>query len=109
MRPGQPRRRAWIKRGAKGLPARNPARQAKRRKRYAAALRSAHTKTLRRQVYEEQGGLCVCGQEPMTVLDHICYTRLGRELREDVRGLGPVCNARETTRHRANWFHGAPR
>lgn len=82
----------------------NPEATKKRRARYAKALSSKHWKALRTQVFEEQGGLCVCGQEPMTVLDHInSYMRLGHELREDVRGLGPICNARETVAHRANW------
>ena len=82
----------------------NPERQAKRRKVYAKALRSPHWKQLRAQVYAEQDGLCICGQEPMTILDHKTYARLGHELREDVQGLGDVCNARETTSKRANWF-----
>lgn len=100
----RPQRRAWLKSSMRPIPKVNEVATAKRKERYAKALRSAHWKALRRQVYEEQGGLCICGQEPMTVLDHInSYLRLGNELREDVRGLGPVCNARETTQHRANW------
>ena len=87
----------------------NPKKHAKRRKGYAAALRSAHWKALRAQVYEEQNGLCLCGKEPMTVLDHKTYARLGHELREDVQGWGDVCNARETTSKRANWFGGKRR
>lgn len=97
LRPGTPpKRKVSVKRA-------NPERQAKRRRRYHAALRSAHWKALRRQVFREQDGLCVCGHEPMTVLDHKTYARLGHELREDVQGLGAVCNARETTLKRANW------
>jgi hypothetical protein len=90
----------------KPIPKVNVERQARRRAAYQKALRSPHTKALRKQVYLEQGGLCVCRQEPMTVLDHLRYTRLGHELREDVQGLGPVCNARETTTKRANWMNG---
>jgi hypothetical protein len=118
LRPGPPRR-AWIRRRTKPKPSPggtprtrtpikkvNRERQAKRRAAYQKALRSPHTKALRKQVYHEQGGLCVCRQEPMTVLDHIHYQRLGHELREDVQGLGPVCNARETTGKRANWMNG---
>lgn len=97
-------RREWMKRGTKPLPKVNPRQKAAREKRYKAALASAHWKALRKQVFAEQHGLCVCGQEPMTVLDHLTYARLGHELREDVQGLGDVCNARETTSHRANWF-----
>lgn len=103
-RPGELKRGAWIKRSTKPLPPVNPRQQAARQKRYAKALRSPHTKALRKQVYAEQGGLCVCGEEPMTVLDHLTYARLGHELREDVRGLGPICNAKATTSERANWF-----
>jgi hypothetical protein len=93
-----------MKRSATPLPKVNPRQKAAREKRYKAALKSAHWKALRKQVYAEQHGLCVCGQEPMTVLDHLHYQRLGCELREDVQGLGDVCNARETTSKRANWF-----
>jgi 5-methylcytosine-specific restriction endonuclease McrA len=100
------RRTAWMPRGTKPLPSVNPRQQAARKARYAKALRSPHTRALRKQVFREQQGLCVCGQEPMTVLDHLTYARLGHELRDDVQGLGPVCNARETTSKRANWMGG---
>jgi hypothetical protein len=93
-----------MKRGTKPVPKVNARQKAARAKRYKKALASPHWKALRARVYEEQHGLCVCGQEPMTVLDHLTYARLGRELREDVQGLGPTCNARETTEKRANWF-----
>jgi hypothetical protein len=107
-KPRKPLKKSWIKRGTKELPKVNVRQQAKRKKVYAAALRSAHWKALKKQVYEEQGGLCICGQEPMTILDHLHYQRLGHELRSDVQGLGDVCNARETTSKRANWM-GGPR
>lgn len=97
-------RRSWMSRGTKPLPKVNPRQKAAREKRYKQALASKHWKALKAQVYEEQDGLCVCGEEPMTVLDHLSYARLGHELREDVQGLGDVCNARETTSKRANWF-----
>jgi 5-methylcytosine-specific restriction endonuclease McrA len=99
----QPQRKAWLARGTKPIPKRNETATAKRQARYKKALSSAHWKALRKQVFAEQGGLCVCGQEPMTTLDHLTYFRLGHELREDVQGLGDVCNARETTSKRANW------
>jgi hypothetical protein len=91
-------------RGTKPLPRVNPRQKAARDARYKKALASPHWKALRKQVFAEQHGLCVCGQEPMTVLDHLTYARLGHELREDVQGLGPICDRRETTSKRANWF-----
>lgn len=101
-----PRRTSWLPRGTKPIPKVNTDATAKRIARYQKALHSAHTRALKKQVFAEQGGLCVCGQEPMTVLDHLRYTRLGHELREDVQGLGKICNARETTSKRANWVNG---
>lgn len=102
-----PPRKAWLARGTKPIRAVNPIAKAKREKRYKKAISSPHWKALRKQVFEEQGGLCICGQEPMTTLDHInSYMRLGKELREDVRGLGARCNAIETTSKRANWANG---
>lgn len=97
-------RKSWLQRGTKPLPKVNPRQRAARAKRYKQALSSKHWKALRKQVFAEQHGLCVCGQEPMTILDHLSYARLGHELREDVQGVGPVCDARETTSKRANWF-----
>jgi hypothetical protein len=104
MKRTRPLRRVARLQGGAPLKPVNPERQAKRRARYRKALASPHWQALRAQVYAEQGGLCICGQEPMTVLDHRTYARLGRELREDVQGLGDRCNARETTAKRANWF-----
>lgn len=108
MRQSPLRRKAWMQRGTRPLPKVNARQQAKRKKGYAKALGSAYWKRLKALVYQEQGGLCVCGQEPMTILDHLHYQRLGAELRTDVQGLGDVCNARETTSKRANWM-GGPR
>lgn len=98
------RRSAWIARSRTPINKVNPERRAKRRKVYQKAIHSPHWRALRAQVFAEQKGLCVCGREPMSVLDHKTYARFGRELREDVQGLGDRCNARETTSKRANWM-----
>jgi len=104
-RSGPIRRTARLTRSVAALPKVNRDRQKRRRRGYQKALHSAHWRQLKAQVFAEQRGLCVCGQEAMTVLDHLTYARLGKELRDDVRGLGDICNARETLAHRVNWRH----
>lgn len=78
----------------------NPEATAKRKKRYAKALRSIESKAARREAACRAHGICECGcNMPFTMADprcfhHLRYTRLGHELPEDFMALRKSCHER---------------
>lgn len=96
------RRRSWINAGKprKKLPAVNVARQAKKAKRYSAALARYHRSETAKVVAARAGGQCErivdgvrCEYVGRLIHNHLTYARFGgQELPSDVEAICPAHN-----------------
>ena len=73
----------------------NPEKKARRRKKYAAHLRSPYFRALRKERLVLDDYRCVdCGGDEYLECDHESYARFGAELIEDVRTRCRYCHRR---------------
>lgn len=104
------KRSAPLSRGTTRLRARNPERQAKRRKRYSALLAkcrrgegyrqaSARAQGQCEQLWAVEGGYQRCDQTEKLDAHHLTYARFGHELAEDLRIVCPGCHAFLESQH----------
>lgn len=96
-----PPRKKYLGHSKKRIPRVNAKRQAKKLKRYKAALSNPHAKAQKKRIAIRSQGICECGCGiPFTTDDpmqrgHLTYTRLGNELDSDVIAIRRSCNLAE--------------